>query len=629
MLSESRKAPDKIALRHYVFLFFLISVIVHVLAISYLKHAETYYDEFLTLQQAYSLANGQGLQTIYGLPYPNIRLMYSIVIAPACLVKNMQVRMELIAIINVILMNIGIFPIYGMAKRMLEKKSSVIAILFLYCIMPYQGIAATFTCDVLFYPLMTFLLYINYRILMWSDLSRRQKILYPVSWAILFVMAVLTKYSGVIMLPLMIATVLMLLYDKAYAHCERTGSSMVRMRIIALAVLAITGVLSVLLVLAGSHADTDNGLIADISDRIRFYVEKVVGIYTGYHTRDAVRITLYYICHIFLGLGLFPILVIMASVGDYKKNERRMLFLMTCLFIGLALVAVRTTFNDMIKGDATDLRAIMRYYFYMFMPVFVYFICGLERMNKLSVKALACIAGVSATVLVITAACYKGAKLGASTDHGLLHWSTVFRGDHRTMAVVLIGVYISAGLTLLFVKHKRFLICFLVLWTAFQIYNNQQTYDVYRNTYRMDPKDPNMELVDLVRDNEDVRFLIIDNYVGYSQTWRRGDTFLNTTNVYRSTERGIAKLFDDDDAVVDLTVTEIPGFRLNYYRTKTDGDDGLPDTYDPTPVDYLLISSELDCYPDAEGCEEVVIGDGTWYRVYRLNDRTMLPRLSE
>ena len=118
--------------RYIVPLLFVVSVAVRFLMANfYPKTINCYPDELLYLSGGASLWNHHQM-LVFGVPSTFGRIGYALLIAPAFAFADVKVRGMVIALVNAILVSVGIFPVYGIAKRILKENRYIILSLALY-----------------------------------------------------------------------------------------------------------------------------------------------------------------------------------------------------------------------------------------------------------------------------------------------------------------------------------------------------------------------------------------------------------------------------------------------------------------------------------------------------------------
>jgi len=128
--------------------------------------------------------------------FSSIPPMYSLVIAPAYLIDNMHLTVIFVKLINVILMFLGLFPIYLIGKEIFKKnKKYLVYVMFLLLLMPFFFWNFTLMSENLFFLFFQWCMYFLYK---YSNTFRLRNLIF---YSILIGLCLLTKVSGFLLLP--------------------------------------------------------------------------------------------------------------------------------------------------------------------------------------------------------------------------------------------------------------------------------------------------------------------------------------------------------------------------------------------------------------------------------------------
>lgn len=118
----AQKEADKKGLLALVIVFFFISFFVRFGVADFLKQLSIYGDELTYLSVAKSISAGAGV-LVYGHPFNFQNFLYSIVISPAFMVTSDDLlQIKIVALINALIMSLGVFPVYLMANAYAAQK---------------------------------------------------------------------------------------------------------------------------------------------------------------------------------------------------------------------------------------------------------------------------------------------------------------------------------------------------------------------------------------------------------------------------------------------------------------------------------------------------------------------------
>ncbi|MCR4798340.1 MAG: glycosyltransferase family 39 protein, partial [Lachnospiraceae bacterium] len=174
---------------------FIVSVVVRTAFAGYEKHILVIPDELLYYSYAQNLAWGNGFPVVYhGIYNYENRFLYSILIAPAFLMHNRVVQFVLIAMINSIILTVGMIPTYLLAKELIDGKWGFFCVA-LYLTMPDMAYAATFMPDILMLSLGLWIIYVSYKLMDFGNLNSKQRIGYMAILTLLIFAGVWTKKS--------------------------------------------------------------------------------------------------------------------------------------------------------------------------------------------------------------------------------------------------------------------------------------------------------------------------------------------------------------------------------------------------------------------------------------------------
>lgn len=147
IFSSFQKHPYRV-----LFFLFLISFCIRFLWADFYKAIYVYPDELRYYQIAENLANNRGLK-VYNLPINFQKILYSVFLIPAFLFENREIQQHILAFINAFLITSCIFPIYWIAKQLLNNQKSILFICVFSLFLPDLTYSMTFMSENLFLPL--------------------------------------------------------------------------------------------------------------------------------------------------------------------------------------------------------------------------------------------------------------------------------------------------------------------------------------------------------------------------------------------------------------------------------------------------------------------------------------------
>ena len=177
------------------------------LGVSYPRTINCYPDEWLYLSGAESLWNHHQVM-VYNVPSTFAKVGYPWLIAPAFAIADIKLRGAVIALINSVTVSLGIFPIYGLAKRLLSRERHITFCLLLYVISPTMTYSMTYMSEVLYLPVALCLVYLFYRVL--TEKNHKKRVLLGVLMLPALFLAYVTKSQALAFPVAMVLTLLVL-----------------------------------------------------------------------------------------------------------------------------------------------------------------------------------------------------------------------------------------------------------------------------------------------------------------------------------------------------------------------------------------------------------------------------------
>lgn len=167
---------QKMRQSYLVGIIFFISVFLRfLLGNFYPKTINCYPDEMLYLSLGESLWNHHDIQ-VFNAASSFKKMAYPLLIAPAFAFGEVKMQGTIIALINSVLMSLGVFPVYGLAKRILTQENHILFCAILNMISPTMTFSMTYMSENLAVPLSILLIYIVYR--MWEEERMSRKIFF-------------------------------------------------------------------------------------------------------------------------------------------------------------------------------------------------------------------------------------------------------------------------------------------------------------------------------------------------------------------------------------------------------------------------------------------------------------------
>lgn len=336
-------------------LFFVCSLIRFFL-ISYPRTFYVYNDELRFYQMAENFIHGHGFK-VYNSNTSYEKVLYSLLISPAFLLKTRIAQQRLIAIFNCLLICSTVFPSYLLARKMeLSKKTQVLTavVVLSFSEMSYS---MTYMSEVLFLPLATWAIYLLYLFINEAEIKRKCRlsiILGPVLYALYMTKEVALVFIVSIIIYYLLENFCVLAKNRRFIN---------KKDFISLLVMVITFALLYLVAKTLFFSRYTN---AYYHDRKSIFSSPELFGFTIYAF-------VYYLINVMFSVLIIPVI---APLLEYKnlddKSKRFYKLIMLIFVITSAVVTYTTTIQEDFKLDLP--RAHMRYICYIWVP-FILLLC--------------------------------------------------------------------------------------------------------------------------------------------------------------------------------------------------------------------------------------------------------------
>ena len=101
-----------------------------------------------------------GNMTVHNQPLHLQQFLYGIMISPAMGIKDLQIRYQILALFNTVMIISSIFPTYCIAKKMTNRNSIYILCSILTTLLPDMAMSMSFMAENLFFPLCLWTIYL-------------------------------------------------------------------------------------------------------------------------------------------------------------------------------------------------------------------------------------------------------------------------------------------------------------------------------------------------------------------------------------------------------------------------------------------------------------------------------------
>ena len=333
-------------------LIYLVGVSIYIFLGCFDKNLGFIPDERLYIQAAKAFANGDGLY-YNGLKSTFQKVVYSIIISPAYLVKDLHVQVRLVCIIGTLFEMTSVFPIYLISRKLnLSRKNSLLMCLFCLSV-PTFVYSMTFMSETVFLPLWLWSIYLIIILLDTDEFQVKVPIILGALGYILY----MCKEVGVVAIPVLILTKSIIVINKRGSFKEIIPG------FISLASFSIFYLFGRFLLFSGTSSsysyEMDVPSAPSSSDKnLVYFISFAVLFYFGY---------------LILANNIFPVLI--RSNKD-SLNHRLTLYIEMALIVLLVVVVYKITLNE--DYGIMSPRLHLRYFEPLFIP---YLICFIARLN--------------------------------------------------------------------------------------------------------------------------------------------------------------------------------------------------------------------------------------------------------
>ncbi len=584
----------------------LISVIFWSSISGYLKIERYYKDEWIYLQTAYSIKNGYGLNAIYGiegLVGEHGRYVYSLLIAPACLIENIGLRLKAIALINAISLSSSAIPVYFLANEMLKNRRTRMLVVIIALTMPYMNYCACFMSENVLIPIGLWLVYLNYRLINFCENSLKKNLCYIFGTIVFTILAWYTKASGRVFLFMGMVTAFLAI---GYSKKDKIFKQPIRLLLISISVILMLAILFFAIIsYAGNNIVIDNIRVA-FEERM-LLLENINSIYW-----DS-------ILHVFISFVLaFCIIPIVYYWNSIKYSSVSGKLLSVWLFVISVLCVsevVRLSFeryNQVFYQFNEGFSQVhFRYITFLYIPFIILFFGTIENRNGCTLNAGIKLAAEMIAFFIVIILFYRGAQFEHAPAYTSLYWvrSTVDVHSAKLVFSLIIACIIAAFIFIYVNYPQKIVVLFLVIWVPIQIYNNVMFHSALVEENALEDERI-FELRGFVLEHMQDEFLLIDkDYVrNDAECLWAGDTYLDTRNIIR---------YDPNLMNYATFPCDLNAFYEMYYPS-----------IDVSKVKYIILKSGLEPIDSTE----VSLVDGKnckWYTLYELKNLGELPVIIE
>lgn len=585
---------DKIKLlkkpKYILLLLFVLSVAVRfLLGNSYPRTVNCYPDELLYLSAAESIWNHHGVM-VYNLPTDFGKIGYPLLIAPAFAFTDMRMRMSAIALINAVMVSLGMFPVYALAKKILKTGKWIWISVLLYLISSSLTYSMTFTSETLFIPLALLLLYLLY-VFIAEDLSAKRRLALLAVVIPVWLLAYLTKELA------MVFPVAVVAYYLTCLVRDLVRGKKINWKIpAALAAVGLAAVVIYRLANEGT-AYYQLGLnLAVVGERFWYLIYG----------------TVFFVAASLIAFFVVPVIFPGIFYGYLDEKSRKLYVFMIYLLVITAAVVSYTIYMYEDYPSLTP-RAHIRYVEYLSVP-FLMVIFGLQEKIPFKWRYLAKTAAVCVTIIFVFRGFY-----GWTIDHTSLFYLQLISEDGhqflwwKILVFTLIMTVLVLVLLALFLRDRKAFTALLLTGAVGISLGNTilSGYIQYKtHTHTAEETAEAEQIRSFVQQHDTEKVLVLSDFRGDEMI----DTFLMDCDNVMTTNYHIIWYEDWEQGYTDLRKQVLP--------TRPEV---LMATYEPTDVSYLLVYDTG--YVLGEGADKVENFGSCGYSLWKMKDPTRLPRI--
>lgn len=479
-----------------LWILFFVSVIVHVL-IAYEPYKKICYypDEIRYFDIARCIASGEPFKML-GVSISYQKIAYCFLIAPAFLFDDMVITQNVILVINAVLLSLGMFPLYGIARRLL--KSTVYRFLTVAFYLMSAEFVFVVPCmaEALFTPLALFVFFL---FLILQQEEGNHYVL-SVFTGLTIYLAYLTKEIA-LAFPLGFIGWKFLTCFLRLAQRLPLQKVLIKRDVVRIAYMLLGFAIPFLLLKTtifsgmGNFYDYQTGSLETFADG-----EHILYLLYGFG---------YCLCNVLISTLFLPIVFPAIFYRHMEKRAKDYGLLMLCiLFVTAAVISYTvTSWEDYLNPVP---RAHMRYVSYLFYVFIVLLFHLWEQKEEIKLRAWHWL--VAGAVGMIFFVVYKGlASHGSMCDQNFM-WYLSGRSE-RSILIFRVAVVLALLISLyLYCRKKRLLVwMWSIVCAAVFMYNTYVGLDIQKTDHRTSKElyEDCMELAGIMKQYGHRNFLIL------------------------------------------------------------------------------------------------------------------------
>jgi len=575
---------------------------------NYPKQLSIYPDELRYFSIAQSIATGTGIR-ILNAPAAFQKILYSILISPAFYMPSRNMTISVIALINSIAVNFGIFPAYRMGKKITGRENEAILLALLYCFLPDITCTMTFMSETLFLPLSTLILE---RLIDVFDSTSNNRIINSIFTGILIYLDYMCKeIAAAILLSLIVYLVVYFFYCIVRKRVKINFELLKLIRLILImtsvfVIIFITSKLTLFKGLGNSYHQQSMDALTKLDAGINF----IYGFY-------------YFAVCMFVVLLIFPMFLPLINIDILNSVNRRyysylMILSAVCMATISYTITIRENYLDTIP------RIHFRYICFIWIPLLAIFFDSINKVNINDINEKKKIF-ITYTLLslILILLLFNGIPSGYGFDNPILAYIRYLNAKQ-----IIIMKWCLAALTMviaiLFLRDRKKAYILFVIFFAIQLtvsnfiqmhyYKGSESGSVYKGNCTLwdqqGHRNPTLEK--LIHDSEK-QFLIVSNSQVVDMQ-PATDLYLSGTNTY----------YIDVNSLLDTQGEEgIPLDGREFYSYFNHAD--LAIYRNLTQIDYIIVPKTLYIIPD--NCKKLDIASDD-FEIYENTIISYIPHIS-
>lgn len=540
---------------------FILSFCLRFIFCNYPRIFSIYRDELLYFQLAQNLAEGRGF-LVHNLPTNFQKILYNVFLMPYFWTKSQMVLVS----IQAFLVASSIFPIFLIAKKILNKNKTIIGVLIFSIFLPDFNYSQTFMSETLFLPLSLWLFYFFLIVSENKKLSTKTA-LAAFAFGVLCYFGYLCKEIAILLLPSFFI----------FQFFKKSKNAFLSFVFFALGFL-------LLFLLFKFTIFKGFGDFYNQSDSYVLFLDgrPIYLIYSFF----------YFLVQIILGAGFFGALLPFVCFKNLNDNSQKLFVFLWLMIIFTAAAVAYFVFvrEDFDFFSMYNPRALLRYVLYAWILFFIIMASLFEQSELKLPPKIKTLFFIIPLAFILTL--YQGVADFSYIEQNVLNYLLpVFESESTKNQVLIFKIVLFVlnifAIYFIFFKNKirQVLKIFLIVFCALQVFNNAWAMLMLPFKYgvRQEEIAQTQKIADFILQNFDKNFLILGE--APTRPLALTDNFLNYKNVATV---GIHTLLDLQQFAKNAVVSDIPIAVLSRSFTQN-WTQFPPQSYALKSIDFVLL----------------------------------------